>query len=1107
MQLGLLGPLELRADGRSVALGGPKQRLLLAALLVRANEVVSRDFLIGVLWGEQPPPSVDASLDTYVSRLRRTVGPDRVLRMPGGYLFRVEPEELDLHRFETLVQSARDARAAGDTEEAARLLRQALGVWRGPALADVLYEPFAGGEARRLEELRLAAFEDLVDAELALGETTGLVQELERLTRRYPARERLLGQLMLALYRSGRHADALAAFQAARHRLAEELGLEPGPQLRELERRILQHDPGLEETHWIRPRRDRRSTRRAAVGIAALALAIGATTAALRTDGVPKAAIVRAGASSRLVAVATRSAESTRAIGLVGDPTAVATGFGSVWVLDANRSVVSRCDSRSGAVVDRIPVDAEPGTIAAGGGAIWVAATVGGRLERIDPVTDTVTRTMHLNVSGTASIAFGDGRLWIADASAQRLVDIDPATGTVARTLALDVSPSALAVGTHSVWVADYDAGSVEQIDARTGQPLGIIHVGQGPSALDVGAGAVWVVNALDSTVSRIDPRTAGVTTTIPVTSGASALTATPGSIWIADSESGTLSRIDPRRGRVVETVEVGGRPTAIAASDGTVWVASGPRGARHHGGTLRLLTTDRGRSLDPAFQDSSPVLTRLVDDTLVSFTASPGPAGLRLVPDLALGLPTPSDGGRTFVFRLRPGIRYSNGRLVRARDFRRAVERLFRVDSPGRSYFEGLIGASACAAHSTDCALTRGIVTDDASGRIAFQLQAPDPDFLYKLAVLGYSAPIPPGTSDHDMGLSPVPGTGPYRLASADEAGLRFVRNPFFREWSHAAQPDGNPDVIEWKFAPSPAQAVLAVEQDRADISAALIPTTQLRRLRARIPGRLHQSPSFAVDFIALNTRRRPFDDVRVRQALNYAIDRKTIARIYGAAAGARPLCQTLAPGFPGYEGYCPYTLGPTRTGRWTAPNLALARRLVEASGTRGQRIDVWGATDLPYVPRRLPAYVAAVLRSLGYRTAVHLIPYASFSPSTRKTMQLTVDGDWTPDYPEPSSYLPQFFGCNGGNNRKDYFCDPALDRKMQRASSLELVDPARAQALWGAIDHELVDRAVWVPTVNVGSTELVSRRLRNIEYHPLWGFMASQAWLDGNPHPSPAR
>jgi peptide/nickel transport system substrate-binding protein len=1101
MDVGILGPLELRVDGQAVPLGGPKQRLLLAALLLQVNEVVSRDRLIDAVWGEHPPASVDQSLDTYVSRLRRAVGRDRVLRRPGGYLVRLDPDELDLHRFESLVQAAREASAAGDARVAARLLRQALSVWRGPALADMLYEPFASSEVRRLEEQRLVAREELTEAELALGGSAELVPELERLVRRHPLRERLLGQLMVALYRAGRHAEALAAFRAARRRLAEELGLEPGPQLRELERRILRHDPGLERSHSEVPARRRPSVLRAAVGVAVLALAVGATTSLLLVSGGTTASLVSGGASSRLFAIAARSGELGKTIELAGSPSAVASGAGSIWVADPNRATVSRVDPRSGAIVDRIPVGGEPGSIASGGGGIWVASTVGDGLERIDPVTDTVTQSVHLDTASAAAIAFGDGRLWLADSSKQMVIEIDPATGSVRRTLTIDLSPSAVAVGGSSVWVAGYDRAAVERIDATSGETLATVPVGQGPSSLDVAAGAVWVANTLDATVSKIDVRTGSVTATIPVGSGPSALTAAGGSIWVANVDSGTLSRIDPRRDQVVETLRVGGRPAAVAASNGTVWVGTGPRGAPHSGGTLTIVTTDRGRSLDPAFQDSSTLLTRLVDDTLVTFQAVAGPAGLRLVPDLALALPTPSNDGSTYAFRLRSGIRYSDGRPVRAGDFRRAIERLFRLDSPGASYFAGLIGASSCLTKRTRCTLGHGIVTDDAASEIVFHLRTPDPEFLYKLAVLGFSAPIPPGTPDRDMGSGPVPGTGPYRIASASKREVRFVRNPFFREWSRAAQPRGNADVVVWRFERSIELAVRAVEQGHADSLAALIPPAQLRELRTRLPGQLHQSPTFAVDFIPLNTHRPPFDDVRVRRALNYAIDRRKIALIYGGAAHAKPLCQSLPPGFPGYRRYCPYTLNPTPGGRWTAPNLPLARRLVAASGTRGERIDVWAATDLPYIPRQLPAYVATVLRSLGYRTNLHLIPYASFSPRTRKGMQLTVDGDWLPDYPAPSSYLPQFFGCHGGNNRRAYFCDPGLDRRMQRASALELVDPVRARALWAAIDHGLVDRAVWVPTVNVGITEFVSRRLRNFQYHPVWGFLAAQAWLDQKP------
>src|SRR5262249_43559356 len=163
------------------------------------------------------------------------------------------------------------------------------------------------------------------------------------------------------------------------------------------------------------------------------------------------------------------------------------------------------------------------------------------------------------------------------------------------------------------------------------------------------------------------------------------------------------------------------------------------------------------------------------------------GPAGLRLVPDLALSLPSAGGMGTKYSFRLRPGIRYSTGDLLRASDFRRGIERLFRTDSPGASYFSGLVGASDCVDRPARCDLSQGIVTDDSLGAIVFELRAPDPDFLYKLTVLGYSAPIPPGTLNHDLGSRGVPGTGPYRLAHSSKREIRFVRNRFFREWSHA--------------------------------------------------------------------------------------------------------------------------------------------------------------------------------------------------------------------------------------------------------------------------------------------------------------------------------
>ena len=219
MEFRILGPLEVRDADHEVPLGGPRQRALLAILLTHANEVVSRDRLIDELWGKEPPETAGNILQGYISHLRKAVGQDAIVTRAPGYLVRLEPDRLDLHRFERLVERARDA----EPGEAAALLREALALWRGPALADFAYEPFAQAEAARLEELRLAAIERRIEADLALGRHADLVAELEALVAKHPLRERLRAQLMQALYRSGRQAEALDAYQGARRALVDEL--------------------------------------------------------------------------------------------------------------------------------------------------------------------------------------------------------------------------------------------------------------------------------------------------------------------------------------------------------------------------------------------------------------------------------------------------------------------------------------------------------------------------------------------------------------------------------------------------------------------------------------------------------------------------------------------------------------------------------------------------------------------------------------------------------------------------------------------------------------------------------------------------------------------
>ncbi len=245
LEFRLLGPLEARLENRTLPLGGVRQRGLLALLLLRANEVVSRDRLIDELWRDHAPETAANALAALVSRLRRVLPADVLLTRSGGYEASVELDAIDLFRFQRLAEEGGRALAAGDAAEAADRLRSGLALWRGPPLADFTYEPFAEPVIRRLTEIRLAAVENRIDADLALGRHGELAGELQSLVLDHPLRERFRGQLMLAFYRSGRQAEALEVYRDGRQTLIDELGIDPSPALQELERAILRQDPGV----------------------------------------------------------------------------------------------------------------------------------------------------------------------------------------------------------------------------------------------------------------------------------------------------------------------------------------------------------------------------------------------------------------------------------------------------------------------------------------------------------------------------------------------------------------------------------------------------------------------------------------------------------------------------------------------------------------------------------------------------------------------------------------------------------------------------------------------------------------------------------------------
>jgi DNA-binding SARP family transcriptional activator/ABC-type transport system substrate-binding protein len=1083
MEFAVLGPVEVRVDGRALPLGGPKQRALLALLLLSANEVVSRDRLVDALWGERVPASAHRSLDTYVYRLRALLGGGRIERRPPGYLLRVEPGELDLERFEGLLEHGRAAAAAGDAAAARVRLREALAEWRGRALADLENEPSAAAEIARLEERRLLAQEARIAAELELGGGAELVVELERLVGEHPFNERLVGQLMLSLYRAGRQADALSAYQAFRRRFAEELGLEPSSELRALERRILEQDAmlGALPRREERPRRLRR-VRILAAGVALAAVAASVAVGVILGTGGSGASTPR-GSATGVFELAGHS--SVAGASLADAPTAMVADASSIWLAEPSAGAVVRVALSSRQVEQTVDLNGSPSTLAVGGGSVWAASVPGDTVYRIDQATERVTDHIPLpRDARVEALAYGFGRLWVGDWN-QELLAYDPATDRPVQRFQIDVHPSALAAGAGAVWIADYDHGLVEELDPRSGDDLGTIPVGAGPVAIAVGDGSVWVASSVDNTVSKISPASGTADAAIPVPNDPVALAVNGRSVSVASEYASSVSRIDPRRNAVVQTTAIGGGPTALAAVGGRIWVGTQALGA-HRGGTLRLLF-QRRLSLDTALQEDVPPLQSdgLTNDALLAF-ARVG-TSQHLVSDLAFTVPTPSDGGTTYTFRIRR-VPYSNGRLVQPEDFRRAIERVFRVGAGWSHLFTSIIGASACT--EARCDLTRGIVVDNAHRTITFRLTRPDPGFPGSMTSLA-AAPVPPATPWHNVGFTPIPGTGPYMVASANKHGIRYVRNPHFQEWSHAAQPDGNPDVIVMRFGLSPVQEVRQIEQGKADWSADGVPGNLLPEVMRRFPRQWHSLAGAETDWLQLNTAAPPFDNVRVRKALNFAIDRAVITRLYGGHLTATPTCQLLPPNVPGYRPYCPYTRAPG-DGRWHAPDLARARALVVASGTRGERVTAYGFVGGGPLCTTVMRYTVRVLRELGYRAHAHILPQGSYFKSNWSAVQIACIA--AADF-QPADFFA-IFGCKSpGDNH--WFCDRRLDADVQRGRSLEGTNPRAAKALWTKLDRQVTDGAIFLPLVNPHFYDFVSARVKIHPVDPQFGLIVDQASL----------
>jgi YVTN family beta-propeller protein len=1151
LEFGILGPLEVLRSGTRLKLGGRQQRAILGLLLCEAGQVVSIGRLADALWGEHLPTGFLTTVQTYIFHLRALLEPDRargagngvlVTEAGGGYRLHAPAGAVDGVLFEDLLVRGQAALERQDPAEAVVLLDRALGLWRGEVLGDLADFGFVAPVAGRLQELRLSAMELRMEAELALGHHGTAVAELDRLVADHPLREQLHAERILALYRSGRQSEALAAYRQLRATLQEDLGIEPSPPLNALHSAVLAQDPALA---W-QPT--------ALAPVAAVGGGIGtkegfaggATLAppSLGGDYVVRPSLggqagVRPGGFLSTFGGGSRR----RLVALWAAAVLVATGgsIGSVvWLARSTSPVTLAANSvgavdPDGSISAAVPVGTDPAGLAFGGGALWAANRSDGTVSRIDLATHTVVQTIDVGTAPEA-LTVTAGSVWVANFSDNTVSQINIATNKTVETITVGTRPAAISSGHSGVWVANSGDNTIQRINPITGLPDKPIGVGDGPDGIAVDADSVWVANGRDGTVSWIDPKTGqdvtspiragsgpkgiavsgndvwvanelaqdmtrinrstGVASSIVVGDGPRSVVVAGGAVWVSEEFKGVLTRIDQATD-AVQRFSIGSSPRGLAAVGGRVWVAAGAfADQKHSGGTLTVAAT-------PAELDTFSA-ERLVYDGLVAFRLASGADSQTLVPDLAFRIPQPSNGGRTYTFTLRPGIKYSTGRDVHASDFVLGVRRALTLKDGRPDFFTGIIGGQNCEDHPAACDLSRGVVTDNTTGRVTFHLSKPDPEFTYKLA--GYVHPAPPGTSPKEV-TNPVPGTGPYRITDyAEGKRLNLVRNRWFHQWSVAAQPAGYPDVIRWLVTTDTRASLAAVISGRADVAQPLPSKLQtspalVSEFKVRYPGQVKSEGNFGPVFEDLNVAVPPFNNLKARQAVSYAVDRNKLVAVFGGPSVAVPTCQLLPPKFPGYSPYCPYTTGPA-DGRYHGPDFAKARKLVDESGTKGMSVTIHTRLDGAFPT--VNAYFKQVLGQLGYKVTLHQMPYTTATDQTatddflsnpHNHVQVQMYG-WIPDFPLASDFYDAVVACGAVTNLSQY-CNRGLDQRAATATALRATDPGEALRAWTQIYRTISDEALVVPIFNPIASTFVSARVGNYQSNQTLGPLLSQLWV----------
>ena len=539
-------------------------------------------------------------------------------------------------------------------------------------------------------------------------------------------------------------------------------------------------------------------------------------------------------------------------------------------------------------------------------------------------------------------------------------------------------------------------------------------------------------------------------------------------------------------------------RPLPIAAA--LLALAATPAAAEppHQGGTVRVLAHAAAGTIDPQINYTGQFwqLFAITYDGLLAFRKTGGDAGNEVVPDLAEALPTITDDGRTYSFRLRDNLHFSTGQPVTATDVAASFRRIFKISSPtSGSFYGNIVGAQACLHQPETCTLDGGVSADSATRVITFHLTAPDSEFSMKLS-LPHASILPADTPAKDAGVTPLPTTGPYIIESYDpNKRLHLARNPHFSEWSHDAQPAGFPDEINEDFGLEDEAEVSAVENGQADGMFDAPPSDRLAEIGSKYAKQVHIATELAISYLPMNVNLPPFNQEAARQAVAFAIDRRAIVNMMGGPRLALPACQVLPPGMPGHQPYCPYTKNPGAT--WTEPDLDRARSLVQQSGTSGQKVTL--ITGDGSTARNIGTYLQSVLTQLGYDAHVKAISNNiefTYIQNTANQVQISLSS-WAQDYPAPSDFLNVLFSCESFRPNSDSsvnisgFCDHSIDARMHKAMQSE--NPAQ----WAAIDREITDHAPAAILATPRHLDLVSAQIKNYVYSEQFRWLLSLAQM----------